>query len=126
MSGPGSYPFATGEGRPVPFDIIRPNSLGLINFTSTPSGVIPIGVEDEVAVLYSTQDCLVRFGSAVSVPASENEIQDTTLILSGVLTTVQYTADGISVVRLSTNGTLYILRVTNWQLARSGLASNRR
>ena len=121
-----NYPLADGKGNPIPFHVIRPNSIGRVDFTGTPSGVLGIGVTDDVATLYASADCLIRFGAAVSVPTSGNTLSDTLFLPTGYIVSIQYPADGISVVQISDPGTLWIQLHTRWQLARSELANVRR
>lgn len=121
-----NYPLADGKGAAIPFHVLRPISLGRIDFTGTPTAVINIGVAGDVAVLYSSADCLVRFGAAVSVPTTGTELSNTLYIPSGYLTSIQYPATGLSVVQISEAGTLWIQRYTRWQLIRSNLADARR
>lgn len=122
----GRYPLSTGDGTAIPFHVIRPIELGRIDYTSTPSGVISIGLTNQVAVLYASSDCIVRFGNVVSIPSSGSSLTDALYIPAGFIVSCQFSDDGLSVVEVSEPGTLWIQLHQTWELLKSSLAGSRR
>jgi hypothetical protein len=68
MSIKGRYPLSTREGGAIPFDILSPHSLQIVNFAaSTPSAWIDVPEGVELCVLRATAPCFVQYGVGTEV-----------------------------------------------------------
>lgn len=114
MSAKNRYPLATADGVAIPNDTIRPKyAYGLaISGTNAATGGIPTGYE--TVVLYSTIDCVVRFGN-VAAPLTSSFLAEAMFLPKGTLVTVSPTVlDFIHSIAIGGTGTLYITVVESW------------
>lgn len=108
------YPLATADGTAIPNDTIRPRyAFGLaISGTNATTGGIPAGYE--TVVLYSTIDCVVRFGN-VAAPLTSSFLDEAMFLPKGTLVTVSPSVlNFIHSVAIGGTGTLYITVVEPW------------
>jgi len=122
----GLYPHSAPDGTPIPFDIVRP--LGLIrqDFTAAASGNIAIPSDAELLAFMSTQECIVKFGAAATVPANGVHNIDMIVIPAGGLLVVDHNfATTFSVIALADEGTLYVQTIKKWKDLRKQSQFNR-
>lgn len=73
---PGLFPNSTPTGDSIPFDLLFPTALGVVDFTTAVSASITLPTNAVLLSLRSTEDCIVRFGAAASVPVTGTFVTD--------------------------------------------------
>jgi len=68
---PGLFPNATSTGDSIPFDLLFPTSVGLVDFLTTVSAEVILPANALLLSFRATADCFIRFGAAASVPVTE-------------------------------------------------------
>jgi hypothetical protein len=116
------YPHSTLAGSAVPFDVGDLLGLFLIAFTaaSTAAKALPTDA-DEVLVLYSSQDCVVRFGTAAGMDAAlltaDTDLSLHQFVPANTPVSINRFSDWthVRVIGVSASGSLYIQRYRRWK-----------
>lgn len=58
------YPFATAEGKDIPFDILKPQGLAILQYNSSTFSPFAGPASGEVVTLFSKAACLIAFSGA--------------------------------------------------------------
>jgi len=110
------YPFSTQDGKVIPLDIIRPSALVKLSPTASIAGPLAIDISYSIGVFMSDVDCLVRFGSTISLPLGAGTIYTNVLLVPANTLTVSvipasplYYATAGEVA-----GTLWIQLIAKW------------
>lgn len=113
------YPFATQDGKAIPFDILKPSSLIIRSFTSAAVETLTLATDVQVANFLATQDCLVSFEDSLAVITVTGTVYPKTLIVpAGIVVASVCASTNVYVRGLSASGNLFIQTVEKW----SGLA----
>jgi len=110
------YPLTTPQGDWIPLDVIRVHGLGRISFIVTEKE-IALDPDIEILVLYATQICIVRLGTAVvSIPADLAYQTDAILVPADQYVIIDKNeATELHVIRFDTDGILWINGIRAWQ-----------
>ena len=60
------YPISTADGKFIQLDTVRPAGLYIIDISNTPSSLLTFTGSYKTVALYSTVDCVVRFGATAA------------------------------------------------------------
>lgn len=112
----GAYPFSTADGRFIPLDIIKANSLAILPVSVTPSSVVVPADATDVALVYSTVDTYIRMNSSTAPSITEGAFlagvlyvpANHAMVVSLEAGTLQAVAAGAE------SGTLRIQQIVKW------------
>lgn len=109
------YPLSTPGGEPIPLEIVQ--LIGLIkqSFTNVAANGVTIPACDFIYV-YSDQDCIVKLGGVVVAPADGEHKTDTFIVPANTVLTIDHKQNTtFGVIRVTTNGTLWVQTVNKYQ-----------
>lgn len=110
------YPLSTPDGRPIPFDIIRPYGLIKQSFTDTPVNDVVIPEGADFLYIEATEDCYVRIGDDVTAPTNGVHTLGLIVILARTGKVIDHNAAAaFGVVRAGAdNGIVYVQTCTKY------------
>jgi hypothetical protein len=108
------YPLSTADGKSIPLDVIRPLGLLFKTFTSVVSADIAVPGTCEIISFTATEDCIICFGSAASVPADGSLLSNGVFIPQNLRITVAPTAATFTVIRHTADGYVAVQFIDKW------------
>lgn len=109
------YPFATASGDSIPLDVVKPSGLIVKSFLSSgATGNIALPADVEAIGLLASEDCIVRFGAAASVPADGVNLSNAIYVPAGMHIIAAPPADTFSAIGHTANGTLIVQLIAKW------------
>lgn len=112
------YPNSTPSGEAIPYDVGEPKGLWITPFATAASAEkeLPVSWEDQIVVLYATEDCVIAFGDSVTLNLNQDvEKLDHQLIPRQTPVSIKLPARKFKTIRISADGLLYIQRYRRWQ-----------
>ena len=109
------YPFATADGIAIPSDIIKP--LGVLRQTfSHLIATVPVAIPAAVEVIsfLATEDCIVVFGVAATVPVNAVLLADALFVPANIIVQAAPPLSNMSVIGLTASGTLMAQYIESW------------
>lgn len=112
----GVYPFSTADGKSIPVEVAR-----VLNFkqqafatgVSTALKDLPLG--SKLFVFYSTEDCLLRFGTTVpNPPADDTSYSEMMILPKQVFTLLTTESTQFGTRGISANGNIYVWTIEKW------------
>ena len=108
---PGLFPNASPTGDSIPFDLLFPTAVGVVDFLTSVSGEVILPAGSVILSLRSTADCYINFGVAASIPVSGSfvdnqvyvQVDEVVHIVApyGALTVIGETAAGRLTIQVS-------------------------
>lgn len=111
------YPFSTARGDAVPLEIVRPLGLAMFTFDVNTVGSITIPAGFNTCWLYATEECVVNFSPASSLPGAlgeGTEYPSTIFIPKQTPICIQVAPGEGSLLGLATAGRLYVNNIQQW------------
>lgn len=108
------YPLSTPDGMAIPLEIMRPYGYIRKGFSGTVSAqvLVPDGIE--IVLLYSTEDCLIRFGGNAAISVDGVLSLDTVFLPKDMRICVAPTSTYLTVIADSLSGQLSIQFIDRW------------
>ena len=114
------YPLSTTTGQYIPADVLKVRGIMRKDFSVTASVVDSLPLGTEIIRLRATENCFFHSGNAIAVvPASGSPSppqDDTLLLIKDEWTLISVDSLDFSVIRLSTDGVLYIHILEKWNI----------
>jgi len=110
-----AYPLSTRDGDAIPLDIVDPIALQIVGMTAgLGSGTILANYE--LGHVYSTEGCIIEFGTAlIPFPPVAVVSQNTLLVPPGVLITARFPVGIFRVISLGVGtAPVYIQYIRKW------------
>lgn len=64
------YPISTADGKFIQLDTVRPAGMYLIDISNTPTSLQTFAGTYKTLAVYSTVDCVIRFGATAAVQSA--------------------------------------------------------
>lgn len=108
------YPFSTADGKPIPLDILKPNFLVILDFTS--NGVVSFNLPtpSRVAMFIATEAVLVSFEDSLASVGDKAVLDKTLIIPKGTIVSSVLPVSQIKIRGIDDPGTLYIQGIEQW------------
>lgn len=110
----GNYPFSTQDGKAIPLDILKTRGLLISTFDAVSDSLITIPEGSEIAVLFSSTDCLFSIGSALGSLPADNSLKEKTFYIPASHAVTIVLEQGSSYVRGMGTGVLYVQLIERW------------
>lgn len=122
------YPLGAPPGSPIPFDVGEPNGLFITSISDEASAEKTLTSTWELVVLLSTIECVVGFGSAVSLDLTEDEAKtDHQYVPANTPVSIKLPASKFKVIGIvaGETGKLYVQNYRRWQALSTEALSTR-
>ena len=108
------YPFATQDGQSIPLDILKPNGLLIIPFTTASAKSITLPDTAPVAMFISSEACIISFDADISSVPVDTFLSKVLIVPFGSIVSSYIPSLPIQVRGLDSDGTLYIQLIEQW------------
>lgn len=115
------YPFATQDGKAIPLDILKPQGLLILPFTTDAVASISLPAGSTVAMLIASEACLVSFDHSLATVPTNEFLSEVLLVPYNNVVSCSIPSLDIKIRGVDNPGTLYVQLIEKW----AGLALDR-
>lgn len=110
------YPHSEPTGKAIPFDVGEPTGLYITAFVAAASAERTLSAAWEIVVLYATEDCVIGFGSGVTLTLAQDVVKaNHQFVPKQTPVSVKLPSNLFKVIRVSADGILYVQNYRRWQ-----------
>ena len=107
------YPFATADGKDIPFDILKPQGLAILQYNPSAFSSFTGPAAGGIVTLFSKAACLVSFAEAPT-QAVNQYIPEMLYVPANCIVHCEVPAPQFQVIGVESDNLLYVQYVTRW------------
>ena len=107
------YPFATADGKDIPFDVLKPQGLAVISYDAIDWAPFQAPEGVEVATFFSKNSCLVSFAETPSWVLDEY-LPQVLFVPANTIVQAYLPSNSFAVLGTETEAKLYVQFVVRW------------
>lgn len=107
------YPFATADGKEIPFDILKPQGLAILQYNASTFSSFSGPAAGEVATLFSKAACLIAFSTAPEQLLNQY-MPSMLYVPANCIVHCELPSPSFQVLGVDSDNLLYVQYVTRW------------